>query len=93
MIATKPTTMTLSIQRRFFDALAAIQERGGIIGLQTFCNRYGFNRTKYSHVRKAIRENSVGRYHSIDMDALSYMVTDYGINADWLLTGHGQMFT
>ena len=92
MKAITHTQTTLSIQRRFFDALTAIQERGDIMGLQTFCNRYGFNRTKYSHVRTAIRTESTGRYHSIDIDALSYIVMDYGVNANWLLTGDGKMF-
>jgi hypothetical protein len=34
-----------------------------------------------------------GQYHNIDIDALTYIVTDYGINAAWLLTGNGDMFT
>lgn len=92
MKATTPTSNTLSIQRRFFDAIAVIQERGDINGLQTFCNRYGFNRTKYSRVRTMLHTQSIGLYHRIDMDALTYIVTDYGVNADWLLTGHGEMF-
>lgn len=92
MNATTPSIRTQSVQRRFFDAMTALQERGIIGGLQTFCNRYGFNRTKYSRIRTAVRAESVGLYHNIDMDELSYIVTDYGINATWLLTGEGQMF-
>lgn len=92
MNATTPSTTTKSVQRRFFDALSAIQESGQIIGLQTFCTRYGFNRTKYSRVRTALSNDTTGRYHHIDMDALTYIVTDYGVNAEWLLTGNGEMF-
>lgn len=92
MNATMPTQTTKSVQLRFFDAMAALQERGIIGGLQTFCNRYGLNRTKYSRIRTAVRAESVGLYHNIDMDALTYIVADYGINATWLLTGVGRMF-
>ena len=92
MNATIPSPTTRAVQRRFFDALASIQESGGIVGLQTFCNRYGLNRTKYSRVRTSLANDTTGRYHHIDMDALAYIVADYNVNAEWLLTGHGDMF-
>lgn len=92
MKQTTPTSNTQSVQRRFFDALAHIQERGEIAGLGTFCTRYGLNRTKYSRIRTAVRADSVGMYHHIDMDALTHIVSDYGVNAEWLLTGNGEMF-
>ena len=81
-----------SVQRRFFDAIDALKNAGVIGGLQTFTARYGLNRTKYSRVRTAIRSGAHGQYQNIDIDALSYIVTDYGVNARWLLTGNGNMF-
>lgn len=86
------TTNQSSVQLRFFEAIDALRERGVIGGLQTFTARYGLNRTKYSRVRTAIRSGAPGQYQNIDIDALSYIVTDYGISARWLLTGNGNMF-
>lgn len=93
MITKQQTETTLCVQRRFFDALDAIIQNRQLKGLKTFCTSYGLNRTKYSRLRESIRTNVTGQYHNIDIDALAYIVTDYGINAAWLLTGNGDMFT
>ena len=70
-----------------------------IRSLRSFCNDYGLNRTKYSKVRsRKFTQEEVGEedpkniYKLIDIDALSYLVEDYGVNPEWLLTGKGGMF-
>jgi hypothetical protein len=82
-----------AIQKRFFRALNECIKRKKILGIKTFCSEYNLNRTKYSKLRTAIEnpERDTG-YRVIDLDALTYLVRDYGVSADWLLTGKGSMF-
>jgi hypothetical protein len=74
-----------AIQDRFFEALNMIISQGKIRGLQTFCNEYGLHRAKYSRIRTSTEST----YKFIDIDALAYLVRDFGVSADWLLTGRG----
>lgn len=82
------------VQKRFFEALEILIESGKIRGLQTFCVEYGLHRPKYSNLRTYMKDNSKPGtgYKFIDLDALSYIVQDYKVSADWLLTGKGGMF-
>ena len=87
------STRTHDVQTRFFDALNALFESDEIQGgLLEFCKRYNLNRTKYSLLKNgsSTSERSA-TYRTIDIDALSYLCTDYGISARWLLTGSGSM--
>lgn len=70
---------------RFFEALAWLKESRQIRGVKTFTDRYGIN-------RRSLRRLQVNPSTN-DFKAawLTYLVTDYGINAQWLLTGEGQM--
>lgn len=89
----KVSQQVIEIQTRFFQALDMLIESGKIRGLQTFCNEYGLHRPKYSNVKNHLSDPSEGTgYKFIDMDALSYIVSDFGISANWLLTGKGGMF-
>jgi hypothetical protein len=81
------------IQRRFFEALNMLISQGRLDGLQTFCRQYGLNRPKYSNLRMSLTAgHSAAPYKYIDIEALAYLVKDYGVSADWLLTGAGGMF-
>ena len=82
------------VQKRFFDALDLLIESGQIKGLQSFCSDYDLHRPKYSNIRTAIRnpQNPGTGYKLIDIDALSYLVKDYNVSADWLLSGQGGIF-
>lgn len=73
------------IVSRFFEALAWLKETRQIRGVKTFTDRYGINRRSFRRLQLNPATN--------DFKAawLTYMVTDYGINARWLLTGEGQM--
>lgn len=84
---------TLAIQKRFFEAMQNLMQSGEIKGLQSFCAEYGLHRPKYSNIKNHIDNPEDGTgYKFIDIDALSYLVADYGISADWLLVGKGTMF-
>jgi hypothetical protein len=74
------------IQNRFFKALNVLIRQGKIHTLNSFCLKYGLHKSKYYELRDG------GNYKFIDIDALNYLVKDYGVSADWLLTGKGTMF-
>jgi hypothetical protein len=73
------------IVERFFEALAWLKESRQIRGVKTFTDRYGIHRRSLQRLQKNPGTN--------DFKAawLTYLVTDFGISADWLLTGEGQM--
>ena len=74
------------IQSRFFKAMDSLIRKNKISALNEFCLKYGLHKSKYYELRDG------GHYKFIDIDALTYLVKDYGISADWLLTGRGGMF-
>ncbi len=82
------------IQRRFFEALDMLIAEKRISGLQPFCKDYDLHRAKYSNIRTAMKnpDKPGTGYKLIDVDALAYLVADYGISAEWLLMGKGRMF-
>ena len=80
------------IQRRFFEALDLLIAQGRLKGIKTFCDEHGLNRTKYSNRRNALASgSSASPYKLIDIEALTYLVKDYGISAEWLLMGKGEV--
>lgn len=84
----------LAIQARFFEAIEMLIDSGKIRGLQTFCTKYDLHRPKYSNLRNHLNDSeSWGTgYKFIDLDALHYLVVDFGVSSDWLLAGKGGMF-
>lgn len=74
------------IVKRFFEALYALKERKVIRGKQTFTNRYDIPRWNFNKLEKDPSRDI------IQMSWLAYLVSDYGISAEWLLTGKGDMF-
>ncbi len=76
----------IDINRRFFEALATLAQMKVIRGLQTFTREYGINRWNLITARNK-PDISV-----IKQEWLSYLVLGYGVSADWLLTGRGEMF-
>lgn len=73
------------IVARFFEALAWLKETRQIRGVKTFTDRYGIHRRSLQRLQKDPGTN--------DFKAawLTYLVVDYSINAQWLLTGEGHM--
>jgi len=73
------------IVKRFFEALYRLKELGVIRGKQTFTNKYGIDRWNLNKLEK-----------DPDRDIfqpawLTYLVNDYGISPEWLLTGKGDI--
>lgn len=92
MKAKTVSVQTQGVQRRFFEAIDLLVAQGKLAGLQTFCDEHGLHRAKYSNLRSGLRKTEHdSRYRLIDIDALIYIVKNYGIGAEWLLTGNGKM--
>lgn len=70
---------------RFFEALQWLKASKQIRGVKTFTDRYGIHRRSLQRLQKDPSTN--------DFKAawLTYLVVDFGISAEWLLTGEGQM--
>ena len=81
----------IAIQRRFFQALDFAIDSGATSGLKTFCELHNLNRTKYSRIRSLIDKPEDMTYKMIDIDALACLCDDFGVSADWLLLGRGEM--
>lgn len=80
------TTESQAIIRRFFEALYALKARKDIRGKQTFTNQYNINRWNLNSLEKDMSRDI------FQVAWLTYLVKDYGVSAQWLLTGFGDMF-
>ena len=72
--------------KRFFEALYALKERKIILGKQTFTNMYGINRWNMNTLEKKPEKDI------FQVAWLTYLVKDFNISPQWLLTGRGDMF-
>lgn len=74
------------VRARFFIALNMLisGETKVMRGKATFCRRYDVCR------RKLWRMEQFPSYGIFDPALLVYLVRDFGVSADWLLTGRGQ---
>lgn len=80
------TTDSQKIVCRFFEALQRLKEDKKIRGKQTFTRAHGINRWNMLTLEKD---------HSRDIFQaawLAYLVQDYGVSAQWLLTGQGDFY-
>lgn len=81
------TTDSQKVIGRFFQALYYLKEQRVIRGKQTFTRKYGINRWNLNTL-----EQDMGR--DIFQTAwLTYLVEDFGVSAEWLLTGRGEIMS
>lgn len=82
----------VAIIGRFIQALNYAVDSRLIDGVTPWCEEHGLNRTKYNALRASHNGNGVDlNYKGIDVDALSAACRDFGVSAEWLLLGSGQM--
>lgn len=74
------------IVTRFFSALDALIVEKKIRGVKTFTDKYGIDNRNLYTLRKR------PSYGIFQVSWLMYLVSDFGISAQWLLTGTGSMF-
>jgi len=82
----KDKAISADIVRRFFIAIRELIEMGELRGMQTFTRLYKINRRNLYQLEKE-PERSIFR-----VSWLTYLVEDFNISAQWLLTGRGGHF-
>ncbi len=75
-----------SITKRFFFVIDILISQRKIRGMKTFTDRYDINYWNMSTLRK-----DQGK-RMLKPEWLSYLVQDYDVSAEWLLTGIGSIF-
>lgn len=84
---------TRNIQNRFFEALDQLKNDKKIEGIKPFCAKYGLVGNNYIAIKnKSLNPDLKSSRKFISIDAIYYLVKDYKVSADWLLTGKGKPF-
>lgn len=76
----------IAVTKRFFEALDMLKAQRRIRGLLTFTKAHDINYWNINTVRNQ-PESSV-----LKPEWITYLVIDYGVSADWVITGRGGMF-
>ena len=79
-------TINKGIKERFFIALDTLKSKGVIRGVGTFAKMHGLNAGNLRNLR--YKEN-----WSVCSEYLYYIIRDFGISSNWLITGQGSMFS
>lgn len=72
---------------RFFDALAQLKSDKRIGGKTPFAEKYNINRRNLYKLEKNFEKDI------FQVAWLSYLVNDYNVSAEWLLTGKGSFYS
>ncbi len=73
-----------AITQRFSNAIEDLKSRKVIGGLATFCKLYNLNQGNLHVIVSEVRE--------VKPYILAYLVNDFGVSAEWLLCGTGDMY-
>lgn len=74
------------IIKRFFEALQRLKADRKIRGKQTFTREHEINRWNMNTLEKDPSRDI------FQTAWLTYLVEDYNVSAQWLLTGHGNFY-
>lgn len=76
----------IAVTKRFFLALDTLAMQRKLKSVRAFSEKYSINCWNLSTLRKEPDKRLV------KVEWLSYLVADYDVSAEWLLTGVGTMF-
>lgn len=76
----------IAIKERFFEAINSLMELGVLAGRQTYCRLAGIDKRNFYAQEEDKSRMLLRPYWVVPL------ITDYGINAKWLLTGMGKMY-
>ena len=83
------------VNRRFFQAIEMLVSLDRLSALESFCNEAGLSPPRYREARFSYgvtpRTDKESRYHTIEVEGLYFLVVNYSVSADWLLTGRGKI--
>lgn len=74
------------IVKRFFEALQRLKDDRKIRGKQTFTRDHEINRWNMNTLEKDPSRDI------FQVAWLTYLIEDYGVSAQWLLTGRGNFY-
>jgi hypothetical protein len=78
-------SVTSGIVTRFFEAFDMLIANGAINSVNGFCREYGIDKRNLYRFRK----EPLRKFY---IYMIFVLVVDYGVNANWLVSGTGQMF-
>jgi hypothetical protein len=86
-----------AINRRFFLAIDRLCDFKLISALDSFCSLHELSAPRYREMRLtygvAPKPGRVSRYKYVEVEAIYWLVNDYPVSSNWLLTGRGEMLT
>ena len=71
---------------RFLQALMALKEQKRILGIKTFARKYDINAGNFNVVLHYPES------HNVKIEHVVYLLRDFGVSANWLILGEGNMF-
>ena len=77
---------SIAIINRFYEAIDMLIASKIIRGKQSFTSNYGINRWNFNTVMKNPQSDM------FQLVWISYLVSDFGVSAEWIMTGRGGMF-
>ena len=80
------TEESQKVIKRFFEVIYALKEQKVIRGKQTFTSKYGINRWNFNTLEKNLASDI------FQVAWLTYLVDDYNVSSQWLITGKGELF-
>jgi hypothetical protein len=80
------TKRSQKIIKRFFEAIYTLKKARIISGKITFTKRYGINSRNFWQLEQDKSRDI------FQVEWLTNLVNDYGVSAEWLITGKGKMF-
>ena len=77
----------VQIIERFFLAIYDLKARRVIRGKKTFTDRYGIDRWNFNKC-EADKSRDIFK-----LAWLAYLINDFGVSSEWLMTGRGDMYS